>query len=498
MDVILLSGGLTDSLIGVQRYIGPYKIAHWLRKHGYSVQVVDFVHFLDQELLEKILRKFITNKTLVLGVSTTFFSTNTSPWEDGTRRFIPEFLHKAIQNIKTEFSQLKVILGGYMSEKIPSYGIFDATVMSYTVASEDIFLEYVNHLRTGSPPPPSSLAIPLFKGRARIHYYDSNTKVYNIETDDFTFTEQDNILPGEPLPLDVSRGCIFACRFCQYPHLGKKKLDYIRGMEYIEAEMNNNYNRWGTTSYYVLDDTFNDTEIKLQAFLDMSKRLPFKLDYSAYIRADLVHRFPDTAHMLQESGIFGAFHGIESLHPGASKLVAKGWSGQHAREYIPELYHNIWNKKVAQHLSFIVGLTGESPEDVRQTAQWFLDNDLPSIRFKPLGLFGPGGNTRMTIQSEFDRNAEKYGYTIHNVAENGRVNWSNDYWNNKSTVELVDILMAQVKPHLRHSSWTVLGLQWYGYTRDQITTLKRKEYDGLVIKQKIQYYKSMYFDRLLQ
>ena len=183
------------------------------------------------------------------------------------------------------------------------------------------------------------------------------------------------ILPGEPLPLEVSRGCIFACRFCQLPHLGKKKLDYIRGMNYIEDELNYNYETFGTKNYYILDDTFNDTEIKLKAFYDMSHRLPFDLNYSAYVRADLVHRFPDMAYLLKDSGMSGVFHGIESFHPSASVLLGKGWSGKHGKEFLPKLYHDVWNREVAQHLSFIVGITGDTLENVWDTAKWFVDNE---------------------------------------------------------------------------------------------------------------------------
>jgi len=39
-----------------------------------------------------------------------------------------------------------MVLGGYMSDRVPSWGVFDATVMSYTSATEDILLEYVSHL----------------------------------------------------------------------------------------------------------------------------------------------------------------------------------------------------------------------------------------------------------------------------------------------------------------------------------------------------------------
>ena len=375
MDAIFLNGGIVESK-WMQRYIGPYKIAHWIRRHGYEAQVIDYIERTTKERLYKMIKRFITNKTKVLGVACTFMSTTQFEWSDGTKTILPEHVVLAVKQIKQEYPNIKVVVGGYMSDKIPNFDIFDASVMSYTTPTEDIFLEYINHLTHGTPPPQSQIIFPAYSNnQQRVHYEVANEPKYNIELDDFRFVKQDYILPGEPLPLEVSRGCIFACRFCQLPHLGKKKLDYIRGMNYIEDELNYNYENFGTKNYYVLDDTFNDTEIKLKAFYDMSQRLPFKLDYSAYVRADLVHRFPDMAHLLKESGMSGVFHGIESFHPKASMLLGKGWSGKHGKEFLPKLYHNIWNREVAQHLSFIVGITGDTLENVNDTANWFIDNE---------------------------------------------------------------------------------------------------------------------------
>ena len=374
MDVILLNGGITEASL-IQRYIGPYKIAHWCRKHGYDTQVLDFVEICNEKMLYNMIKKFITPKTLVIGVSTTFMSVNTFMWSSGDKHLMPEAIYKALKKIKEEYNGIKIILGGYMSEKFPGYNLFDATIMSYYEATEEIFVEYLNHLRTGSEPPLGQIQFPLFKSKPRMVYSSARNKIYNIEYDDFKFTKNDYILPGEPLPLDISRGCIFACRFCQFPHIGKKKLDYIRGMEYIESEILHNYENFGTTSYYVLDDTFNDTEQKLSEFNKMVQRLPFKLTYSAYIRADLVHRFPNTVDLLRESGLTGAYHGIESFHPEASKLVGKAWSGKEGKEFLPKLYHDLWGKNVAMHCNFIIGLTGESKDSIKSTIKWFLKND---------------------------------------------------------------------------------------------------------------------------
>lgn len=500
MDVIFWNGGIKWSTIS--RYIGPYKLAHWLRKHGHSAKVIDFVTIWQEHNLYAVTKKFITKDTKILALSTTFISNSVYEWADGKSCRLPESVVNVVKQLKSEYPNLKFVLGGYLSDKIDGFGVVDATVMSYVSATEDIFLEYLNHLKSGAQPPLGQLIFPGIETSGKQHrmIYDvARNPVYNIEQDDFKFVKDDCILPGEPLPLDISRGCIFACKFCQFPHLGKSKLDYIRGMDYVEQELRYNYENFGTTIYYLLDDTFNDTEIKLQAFYDMTQRLPFKINFVAYLRADLIERFPNTAYLLQESGLFGAYHGLETLNPEASKLVGKAWSGKRAREYIPELYHNIWKKEIPMHTNFIVGFPGESPAYASTTADWYLQNDLHSIKFNSLGLYGPNKEkTRFSIQSEFDKNAEKYGFTFtSDETPSGIRYWKNKDWTSQMSVIIGDRLDKKVEPQNRIITWLNPSLLWYGYTKDQLKKIRRVEFPWKNIVPKSKELYSKYFQMIM-
>jgi hypothetical protein len=479
MDVIFWNGGIKWEAI--TRYIGPYKIAHWVRKHGYDAQVIDFTDRLTEDQLYSATKKFITPSTRILAMSTTFMANNVYLWSNGVWGKIPEHCLNVIKRIKKEYPNIKMVIGGFASDRVAGWGVVDATIMSYTTATEDIFLEYLDHLTKGTPPPHGQLIFPNWgsdKRKHRMLYDRARNPKYNIEVDDFKWTTNDVIMEGEPLPLDVSRGCIFACRFCQYPHLGKKKLDYIRGMQYLEDELMYNYENFGTTNYYMLDDTFNDTEFKMQEFYNMTQRLPFKIKYSAYLRADLIHRFPNMAPLLEESGLFGAYHGIETFHPSASKLVGKGWSGTHAKEYIPELFHNIWGGKIPMHTNFIVGFTGDTPENVIDTAQWFLDNKLHSIQFNTLGLYGPGNDkSRYTIQSEFDKNAEKYGFRFTSEKTiNGNVIWENDNWTLGTAYHTAQQATEMIKNVKKVNPWIVQSALWYGISNEEIFNVPYVDY----------------------
>jgi len=501
MDVIFWNSDPQDWSY-FTRYIGPYKIAHWIRKHGYSTQVVDFIVHMTEEQLYESTKKFITSDTLVIGVSSTFMAFKMHRWPDGTLASFPKHIIDVGLRLKREYPHIKFVIGGYGADHLYMGGIPDATIMSYTTACEDIFIEYLDHYRKGTPLPIGKLHTNYYglqsiqKPKFRMMYDTARNPKYNIEHDDFKWTERDLILSNEPLPLDVSRGCIFACRFCQYPHLGKGKLDYIRGMEYIKDEIVDNYNKFGTTNYMVLDDTFNDTEVKMRSFNDMVQTLPFKISYSAYLRADLIDRFPDMAYLLKESGLFGAFHGLESLHPYASNLVGKAWSGKRAREYIPKLYHDLWESKIPMTLSFIVGLPKETADDLWSTQRWVEDNDLYTVVFHKLGLFGSNNkNTKYTIQSEFDRNSEKYGFKF--TPGNS---WYNETWSEDRAMQVTKELHEHNKKtnYRKTSIWNLGTMTSLGYSKEFLIKTPMKDIDSVELKRLNWLRYSEYFDRLMK
>lgn len=477
MHAIFWNGGIKFGNTNIlSRSVGPYKIAYWVRKHGYQAQVIDFIPLLSASELYTLTKKFITSQTKIIGLSTTFLANNEYTDAKGNKYILPAQVLETIDKIKQEHPDIKFVLGGYMSESIGGIKHIDATVMNYTSATEDIFLEYLRHLVDGGEPPLGTLIFPKFaeKSKSRIHYNSARNPVYNIESDDFRFSKQDLILPGEPLPLDVSRGCIFACKFCQYPHLGKGKLDYIRGMEYLEQELISNYENFQTTNYYIVDDTFNDTETKLKAFHAMTQRLPFKIGYAAYIRADLIDRFPDMAFLLQESGLVSSIHGIESFHPESSKLIGKAWSGKRAKDFLPKLLHDIWRNKVAMQNNFIVGLPHDTEQNLLDTVNWHFDNNMYTINFSTLGVYSPDDKkNRYSILSEFDRNSDKYGFTFLKEESTGKLYWKNETWDAIKAIEFTDRLKAIARhKENKFGAWTIPSLRWYDHSQDYLMEVK--------------------------
>jgi radical SAM superfamily enzyme YgiQ (UPF0313 family) len=465
------------------RTMGVYKIAGYIRNHGYTAQVIDFVTAWSQEELWKLTTKFVTEKTMVLGIGMTHIYH--AHHIGGS--FVPETLMNVLIMLKEKYPKLKIILGGHIGNRFKGSPLVECVVTGF---AEDTFLELLNHYKNGDPPPQARRVLLPSGDKMMLNYHAPNNSKYKIEGDNFKFSNQDLIFPNETLPIEVSRGCIFKCKFCQFDLLGKAKMDYIRSMECVKEELIHNYENFGVTSYYVVCDTFNDTVFKVKAWHNMIQTLPFKIQYTAYIRADLVWSFPETVDLLKNSGLVGAMHGIETLHPRASMLVGKGWSGKHARDWLPKLYNELWNKEVTQHLNFIVGLPYDTKENLLETIKWYKENDLHSIKFTALGFFSSA--LAWTVTSEFDKNSSKYGFK---VDSNGK--WFNNDWTQQEAEDCSKQIDLELKPLARLHPWTYMHLTSLGYDKNTMLRARRSELNWEEIKRRNTAFRNLYYEKLM-
>ena len=464
MNVILVNG-IYDLM--PSRSLGPYLLRHYLNHRGYTCQVIDHCQEFTGMEIYKAIKKFITKDTVCIGFSTTFWRDIEQKIWTNTGGFPPN-LDGASRYLKKEFPHIKIVLGGAGLRNI-GRGVehVDALVVG---EAEDLFADLLDHWTKGTVEPPVKTNSSVNKP----YYTTPLEKKYAIETCDFEWAEQDCIMPNEPLPLETARGCIFKCKFCSYPHLGKKKFDYLKPNEQIKRHLQQNYDRWGTTNYIMLDDTFNDSEHKIDNFLAVTKELPFKINYVAYIRADLVHRFKGQAEKLQESGLASCFFGLESLHPTASTAVGKGWSGKYARDYIPHLIHNIWQDRVNVTTGFIAGLPGEDEASLLDTLKWVNDNDIMTF-WLGLGISSPASLSSGTMDgvafySEFERNAEQYGYKFDDKGW-----WYNDLWTHHTAERFAMERLNYNRKLKRISCWFHIQLRAFGYTDDELWRIARSQ-----------------------
>jgi len=257
------------------------------------------------------------------------------------------------------------------------------------------------------------------------------TEFNEFTTSRIEFTKSDIVHHAETLPIEISRGCIFRCKFCAFPMNGKSKGEWVKHTDILLDELKRNYEEHGVTSYIVSDDTYNDSADKVKALYDeVYSKLPFKISFTAYIRLDLMMRYPETIDYLKESGLTSALFGIETINHESAKAIGKGVDPILQFEFVKELKNNQF-KNISTHSGIIIGLPKDRPDEMERVEEFvFSDkNYLDSVVIEPL-FITPKDIVHISkpYYSEFDLEYEKYGYECYEQIEDSaftEIRWRN-------------------------------------------------------------------------
>jgi radical SAM superfamily enzyme YgiQ (UPF0313 family) len=334
----------------------------------------------------KIIDPYISEKT-VIGISTSLMAG--VYYGDSTKDALSEFA-SMVNEIRTKHSN-KVLLGGQSSNEYLSY--FEGSLSLENFDGENDIVDFlIKEFNFG-----------LHK---RPH------KMWSILNDDFKFPKNSFIQKEEMLPLELSRGCIFSCKFCSFSRIGKQKGSYEKNISLIKDYLIHNYENYKTQYYFLTSDTVNDNDERMNEWCDMLETLPFKIYYSGYFRIDLMNKYLNTTKRLYENGLRGINFGIETLHPEAARIIEKPFSDQRAKDLMLKLYHEIFKGEVCISVGMIVGLPEEPIENVYKSAEWYMnEGKVIQATFNPLTLIDPSrGIQSPHYSSKFSKNSEKYGF----------------------------------------------------------------------------------------
>lgn len=455
MDVIILTC-LSGQLW--QRAIGAYQLASHLRQSGLTVQVIDFTDYFSTAELFSAVESFIGPNTKAVGVSSTFYKTDlpSSNIHEASKTvrasigFLPDNIIETVKQVKEKYPTIKTVLGGASSSRFENDPLFDIVVHGY---SEESFLE---HLQIGKRIWPKTNGITVING--------DNDRI-DIEHLKHTWAKNDCVLPNETLPIEISRGCIFRCKFCAYPLNGKKKFDYLRSAEVIKAELLDNYYQYGTTNYFFGDDTFNDSTYKLEQLHKVITELPFKIEFTTYLRLDLLEAHREQIQLLKEMGLGSAFFGIESMNSHTAKFIGKGMRPEKVREFLLELKNDLWKDEISMLCTFIVGLPYECTTSTDKTFRWMNDNKISNV-WAPLTI-----RPNARYRSDIDINYADYGYTID---QNGL--WSNNIMTQVEARDIANRYNQYTIPNYGPRSWALFALLSLGvYNRKELESIPMKD-----------------------
>lgn len=457
-DVILFTDTVEFNV--KSRGYGAHRLANHIRENGYSCLVVDFSSVVTWDIYTKILDRAIGDNTLAVGYSTTWMPfkfpdvgvRSSNPGEgsgfDQDRFSIPSLVtafakddyNPWISYVKKINPKTKTILGG---------------------AKIDFYLNApVDHVIVGLGETETIDLLDSLSGKQRRIFnriIDHDRKAHNNSWDfrnsTTAYTNYDFILPNETLNLEISRGCMFKCAYCSYPLIGQKTRDYLKHPSVIRRELIENYERWGTTKYFIVDDTFNDSTEKMQMFADISQSLPFEMKFWCYLRADLLAAHPEQIQLLKDAGIAETYFGLETFNPKTAKFIGKGMASD---KIVDTLYKckESWGPRSYLAAGIIIGLPYETRTSIKTAIDFFHRKDCPIdlANTFPLSIVGNHNMMKYMYMSEIDRNYSKYGYYFPNPEEN-YYRWRKDDDTDILSYEQAEAMSREINPTLPRSPY---------------------------------------------
>ena len=407
MQVILFTD-IADTA-GYGKYAGTYKLATEIRSAGYTCQVIDNFSWLGVEKLKLLADKFITSDTLLVGFSCTLnekrINGHVQHWGMQDKDFF-DFLNY----IRQKNPQVKTCAGGSRVTNKSDWPGIDYVVLN---KGDVTILKLLDHVRTGAEIKSTSNKFSKVINGDDYFYTQDQFKCSSIR-----YEYNDIILPGESLPMEIARGCIFSCAYCHFDLIGKRVGDWTKTPETIRDELVRNYELFGTTHYMFSDELINESLPKLEMLADVVANLPFKIRYTSYARVDMIWRYPEMRELLLESGAVSLAFGIETFNERAGKAVGKGMHPDKVKETLARC-KELWKDNIVVSSNFIVGLPGETEESIWETVDYLVSDQCALDVFGFLPLFIREGEDGRP-GSKIDADPEKFGYTLDGKSWSGK------------------------------------------------------------------------------
>tara|TARA_E500000331_G_scaffold8118_1_gene7805 strand:+ start:2328 stop:3947 length:1620 start_codon:yes stop_codon:yes gene_type:complete len=334
-----------------RRTSGAYRFANQLESMGWRVTVVDWAADWPEEDLRRYLDAIVSDDTVLFAISYTWMK----PW----------WAQRFVEQLKEAYPGRKYMAGG---QQFFQHDIgMDAMLFGY---AEKAVPDTINWLFNDGPKP---------KGKDILGglFIDCNTdyKAMNLGDYSIDYRDDDYVQDYEMLTVELSRGCKFRCKYCNYAFLGVKEDTSTEG-ELLRAELMDNYERFGTTNYILADDTLNDRESKLEMLGDVVQSLPFEPNFACFIRMDLTIAKPQQLKLLSKARVWNHFYGVETFNDEAGKAVAKGMPSKRIKQGMMDMREHMMGELGLYRGScgMIAGLPHETPDSWQRSEDWLREN----------------------------------------------------------------------------------------------------------------------------
>ena len=165
---------------------------------------------------------------------------------------------------------------------------------------------------------------------------------------------------GMPMSITTSRGCPYHCIFCVGRKMVGARVRY-HGADRVAAEMQY-LAKLGFHQINIADDLFTANQNHCLAVCEEILHRNLEINWTAFARVDKVSERLLTA--MKAAGCTAVSFGIESANPAILKKIKKGITVQQAQDAVRKCLR----VGISPYASFILGLPGETPETIEETA----------------------------------------------------------------------------------------------------------------------------------
>ena len=294
-------------------------------------------------------------------------------------------------------SDAVIILGGPQASVVDiptlqAYPFIDYVVRGEADESLPVLLDALSNGKRGLK---NVRGLTYREGRKVLRTADS-PPVADLDALPFPAFHLDGNLAGlNGAPLEIGRGCPFACTFCSTNDFFRRKFRLKSPGKMIE-HMRTAASLYGKTSFVLTHDLFTVDRRRVREFCEAMIASGEGFRWSCSARTDCIDE--DMIELMARAGCVGLFYGVETGSPRMQKIVDKHLDVEHAKRMV----FAAGRHKVSTTSSLIMGYPEEKLEDLDLSIDFFATTLRVDGAEQQLNLLAPLAGTPIS-QQYFDR-----------------------------------------------------------------------------------------------
>jgi Radical SAM superfamily len=199
-------------------------------------------------------------------------------------------------------------------------------------------------------------------------------------------------LDGAPYaPLELGRGCPFACTFCSTNDFFRRRFR-VKSPQHMLAEMRSIASRYAIRTFELTHDMFTVDRRRVVAFCRHLLDSGDKFAWSCSARTDCVDE--ELLELMSAAGCTGMFFGVETGSKRMQRIIDKDLDPDYAKVMI----ETAERLRIDTTVSLIMGYPEENLDDLRETAAMYMQSMRHTGSSPQLNLLAPLAGTPIYSQ----------------------------------------------------------------------------------------------------